>query len=86
MFLCFVDHAFLPILLIHKYRGEPCAARFKTVKQQDPDATNQIIAMKATRIAALVNEPPKRFLEIDKTLIIINSDIFEHLAPETICL
>ena len=41
--------------------------------------------MKTTRIAALANEPPKRFLEIDKTLIIINGDLFEHLAPETMC-
>ena len=58
---------------------------FKTVEQQDPEATSQIITVKATRIAALVKEPPKRFLEIDKTLIIINGDIFEHLAPETMC-
>ena len=29
-----------------------------------------------------MNEPPKRFLEIDKNLIVINSDIFEHLDPE----
>ena len=36
-------------------------------------------------MAALVNEPPKRFLEIDKNLIVINSDIFEHLAPDTMC-
>ena len=34
-------------------------------------------------IATLVNEPPKRFLETDKKLIVINSDIFEHLAPQT---
>ena len=59
---------------------------FKTVEQQDPEAKNQIIKAKATRIAALVNEPPKRFLEIDKTLIIINGDILDHLAPETMCL
>ena len=38
--------------------------------------------VKATRIAALVNKPPKRFLEINKNLIVINGDIFEHLAPE----
>ena len=29
-----------------------------------------------------MNEPPKRFLEIDKNLIVINGVIFEHLAPE----
>ena len=32
-----------------------------------------------------MHEPPKRFLEINKKLIIINGDIFEHLAPETMC-
>ena len=58
---------------------------FKTVVQQDPEATNQVITVKATGIAALVTEPPKRFLEINKTLIIINGDIFEHLATETMC-
>ena len=72
---------------VAKRRVPPAAAGvtgdFKTVEQQDPDATNQIIRVKATRIAALVNEPPKWILEIDKTLIIINGDIFEHLAPET---
>ena len=41
--------------------------------------------MKATGFAALVNEPPKRFLNIDKTLIMINGNIFEHLVPETMC-
>ena len=44
---------------------------------------SQTITIKATRIAALVNEPPKRFLEIGKNLNVINGDIFEHLAPET---
>ena len=50
-----------------------------------PTLWQLIIRLKATRIAALVNEPPKRFLEIDQTLIIINGDILEHLAPETMC-
>ena len=74
---------------VAKSRVVPAAAGvtgdFKTVEQQDPLATNQIITVKATRIVALVNEPPKRFLEIDKTLIFINGDIFEQLAPETVC-
>ena len=46
---------------------------------------SQIITVKATEITALVNEPPTRFLEIDKNLIVINGDIFEHLAPLTMC-
>ena len=58
---------------------------FKTVEQQDPMLTSQIITVKATQIAAVVNEPPKRFLEIDKALIVINGDIFQHLAPEAMC-
>ena len=33
----------------------------------------------------MTHDPPKRFMEIDKNLIIINGDIFEHLAPETMC-
>ena len=41
--------------------------------------------MKATRIAALLNQPPNRFFDIDTTLIIISGDIFDHLAPETMC-
>ena len=56
---------------------------FKTVDQQDPTATNQIITLKSAQIAALVKEPLKRFLEINKTLIIITGDIFEHLARVT---
>ena len=72
-----------------KSRVLPAAAGvtgdFKTVEQVDPDATSQIIKVKTTLIASLVNEPPKRFLEIDKTMIVINGDIFEHLAPETMC-
>ena len=58
---------------------------FKTVEQVDPDATSKTIGLKAIQIAALVNEPPKRCLEIDKTMIVINGDIFEHLPPETMC-
>ena len=38
-----------------------------------------------TRIAALAHDPPRRFIEIDKNLIVINGDIFEHLAPEMMC-
>ena len=56
---------------------------FKTVEQQDAMLESQTITIKATRIAALADEPPKRFLEIDKNLIVINGDIFEHPAPET---
>ena len=33
----------------------------------------------------MTHGPPKRFMEIDKNLIIINGDIFEHLAPDTMC-
>ena len=58
---------------------------FKTVEEQDPLLASQTLTIKATRIAALVNEPPKRFSEIDKNLIVINGDIFEHLDPETMC-
>ena len=57
----------------------------KTVEQQDPLLASQTITIKATRIAALAPEPPKRFMEIDQNLIVINGDIFEHLAPETMC-
>ena len=58
---------------------------FKTVEQQDQLLASQTITIKATQIAALVNEPPKRFFEIDKKLIVINGDKFEHLVPETMC-
>ena len=58
---------------------------FKTVEQQDPLLASQTIKIKATRIAALAHDPPKRFMEIDKNLIVIIGDIFEHLAPETMC-
>ena len=57
-------------------------ADFKTVEQQDPLLASQTITIKATRIAALAHDPPRRFIEIDKNLIVINGDIFEHLAPE----
>ena len=46
---------------------------------------SQIIRVKVTRIAALVDEPLKRFLEIEKNLIVIIGDIFKHLAPEAMC-
>ena len=55
---------------------------FKTVKQHDPLLASQTITIKATRIASLAHDPPRRFIEIDKNLIVINGDIFEHLAPE----
>ena len=58
---------------------------FKTVEQQDPSLSSQTITVKATRIAALTHDPPRRFIEIDKNLIVINGDIFEHLAPEMMC-
>ena len=32
-----------------------------------------------------MHEPLRRFLEIDKNLIVINGNIFEHLDPETMC-
>ena len=57
----------------------------KAVEQQDPLLASQTITIKATRSAALVHEPQRRFLEIDKNLIAINGDIFEHLDPETMC-
>ena len=58
---------------------------FKTVEQQDLIATNRIIRVKATQIAALLSEPPKQLLEIHKALIIINGDLFQQLAPEMMC-
>ena len=89
--------ASLKILNVQKLLGqEPTRSRvvpppagvtgdFKTVEQQDPSLSSQTITVKATRIAALNHGPPKRFMEIDKNLIIINGNIFEHLAPETMC-
>ena len=58
---------------------------FKTVGMVDADARIQMIKMKRTRIMALANKPLKRFLELDKTLIIADGDLFEHLAPATMC-
>ena len=58
---------------------------FKTVEQQDPLLASQTITIKVTRIAALAHDPPRRFIEIDKNLIVINGNIFEHLAPEMMC-
>ena len=57
----------------------------KTVEQQDPLLASQTITIKSTRIAALAHDPPRRFIEIEKNLIVINGDIFEHLAPEMMC-
>ena len=72
-----------------KSRGVPPAAGvtgdFKTVQQQDPLLSSQTITVKATRIAALAHDSPRRVIEIDKNLIVINGDIFEHLAPEMMC-
>ena len=72
-----------------KSRVVPPAAgvtgHFKTVEQQDPLLASQTITIKATRNAALAHDPPKRFMEIDKNLMVINGDIFEHLAPEMMC-
>ena len=69
---------------VTKIRVVPRAASvtgdFKTVEQ-----ASQTITIKATRIAALAHEPPKWFMEIDRNLSVINGDIFEHLAPETMC-
>ena len=83
--------ASLKILNVQKLPGqEPTRSRvvpppagvtgdFKTVEQQDPSLSSQTITVKATRIAA------RRFIDIDKNLTVINGDIFEHLAPETMC-
>ena len=89
--------ASLKILNVQKLLGqEPTKSRvvppaagvtgdFKTLEQQDPLLSSQTITIKATRIAALAHDPPRRFIEIDKNLIVINGDIFEHLAPEMMC-
>ena len=86
--------ACLKILNVQKLLGqEPTRSRvvpppagvtgdFNTVEQQDPSLSSQTITVKATRIAAMTHDPPKRFME---NLIIINGDIFEHLAPDTMC-
>ena len=74
---------------VTKRRVVPAAAGltgdFKTVEKQDPLLASQTITTKATRIAALVHESRRLFLEIDKNLIVSNGDIFEHLDPETMC-
>ena len=57
----------------------------KTVQQQVPLLASQTITIKATRIAALAHDPPRRFFEIDKNLIVIMGDIFEHLSTEMMC-
>ena len=89
--------ASLKILNVQKLLGqEPTRSRvvpppagvtgdFKTVQQQDPSLSSQTITVKATRIAALTHDPPRRFFEIDKNLIVINGDISAHLAPEMMC-
>ena len=89
--------ASLKILNIHKLLGqEPTKSRvvppaagvtgdFKTVEQQDQLLASQTITIKAIRIAALAHDPPRRFNEIDRNLIVINGDIFEHLALELMC-
>ena len=89
--------ASLKILNVQKLLGqEPTKSRvvppaagvtgdFKTVEKQDPLLASQTITIKATRIAAFAHDPPRRFIEIDKNLIVINGDIFEHLAPEMMC-
>ena len=72
---------------ITKSRVVPPAAGvtgdFKTVEQQAPLLASQTITIKAARTAALAHEPPKRFMEINKNLIVITGNILEHLAPET---
>ena len=80
--------ASLKILNVQKLLGqEPTRSRvvpppagvagdLKTMEQQDPSLSSQTISVKATRIAAMTHDPPKRFMEIDKNLIIINGDIF----------
>ena len=74
---------------VTKSRVVPAAAGvtgdFKTVEQQDPLLASQTITIKATRIAALVHKPLKRFLEIDINMIVINGNIFEYLDPEMMC-
>ena len=89
--------ASLKLLNVQKLLGqEPTKSRvvppvagvtghFKTVEQQDPLLSTQTITIKATQIAALANDPPRRLIEIDKNPIVINGDIFEHLALEMMC-
>ena len=74
---------------VTKSRVLPAAAGitsdYKTVQQQNSLLASQTIIIKANQIAALVQEPPRRFLEIDKNLIVIDGNRFEHLDPETMC-
>ena len=89
--------ASLKILNVQKLLGqEPTKSRvvppaagvtgdLKTVEQQDPLLSSQTITIKATRIAALAHDPPRRFIGIEENLIVINGDIFDHLAPEMMC-
>ena len=91
------EPASLKILNVQKLLGqEPTKSRvvppaagvtgnFKTVEQQDPLLSSHTITIKATRIAALAHDPPRQFIEIEKNLSVINSDICEHLAPEMMC-
>ena len=58
---------------------------FKTVEQQDPLLATETITIKLTPSADLAHDPSRRFIEIDKYLIVINGDIFEDLAPEMMC-
>ena len=40
---------------------------FKTVEQQDPSLSSQTITVKATRIAALTHDPPRRLMRLTRT-------------------
>ena len=78
-------HRYTPQVTQRWPRGSEPASDFKTVEQQDPLLASETITIKATRIAALAHDPPRRFFEIDKNLIVVNGDIFEHPAPEMMC-
>ena len=72
------------------HHQEPCGAcsvpgDFKTVEMVDPDDTSRTIRVKMIRMMSLANTPPKRFQEIDKTLLNARGDLFEHLPPATMC-
>ena len=71
-----------------RQRRPPC----KTSKEMSDEAADAAaltylltITIKATLIAALAHSPQRRFIERGENLIVINGDIFEHLAPEMIC-
>ena len=82
----------LKILNVQKFLGQeatksrvvpPAAGAtgdFKTVEQQDSLLVSQTITIKATRIAAQAYDPPKLCIEIERNLIVINGDIFEHFC------